>query len=378
MKKLLLGLLLNQMSFYGFAQLRVATDGRALINASSSAPYSFLSTHTDTAIKGLRTSYCSEWGYGIYGRSENFYAPYSVGVAGIASTTSGNVYKYGRAYGIWGEADSAGEGYNYGVFAKLGKGHLGSAIYATTNRTDTGEKLLGCYAGYFSGYVHITEGLSVEGNITCDAMYAPGSSANAAYLNTDNTPSFLSDKVASLSLITSYKDYTTTSTEECSEIQEGAGTPIVQETNPRLQYSLSGEQMEELFPELVYTQQNGTKLINYTGLIPILIRSIAELKREIEELRGGNGSMLISSKGFTTTTYIQQIGSNIEIDKPVNIKRAYLLVYNQNGIKVFEKEIPNYGINTFSLYSMGITKGTYIYTLIGDGQIVESRKTVID
>ena len=44
----------------------------------------------------------------------------------------------------------------------------------------------------------------------------------------------------------------------------------------------------EVFPTVVDTDENGMLKVNYIGLIPVLINSINELRKEIEELKGRN------------------------------------------------------------------------------------------
>lgn len=48
---------------------------------------------------------------------------------------------------------------------------------------------------------------------------------------------------------------------------------------------LLAQEVETVLPEIVLTDDEGKKLINYTALIPVLIESIQELKAEIEELK---------------------------------------------------------------------------------------------
>ena len=44
--------------------------------------------------------------------------------------------------------------------------------------------------------------------------------------------------------------------------------------------------VEKVFPNLVVTDNEGKKLINYTELIPVLINAVQQLSSEVEELKG--------------------------------------------------------------------------------------------
>lgn len=51
---------------------------------------------------------------------------------------------------------------------------------------------------------------------------------------------------------------------------------------------LIAQEVEQVLPEIVLTDDEGKKLINYNALIPILIESIKTLKAEVEALKAGN------------------------------------------------------------------------------------------
>ena len=45
------------------------------------------------------------------------------------------------------------------------------------------------------------------------------------------------------------------------------------------------QEVEKDLPNIVLTDPDGNKLINYTAIIPIMIQSIKELKAEVEALK---------------------------------------------------------------------------------------------
>ena len=46
--------------------------------------------------------------------------------------------------------------------------------------------------------------------------------------------------------------------------------------------------MEKIYPQLVNTNEDGTKSVNYTELIPLLLLQTNNLERKIEELKNNN------------------------------------------------------------------------------------------
>ena len=47
------------------------------------------------------------------------------------------------------------------------------------------------------------------------------------------------------------------------------------------------QEVEEVLPEIVQTRDDGTKAVKYERLCALLIESVKELKKEIEELKSG-------------------------------------------------------------------------------------------
>ena len=50
-------------------------------------------------------------------------------------------------------------------------------------------------------------------------------------------------------------------------------------------YGVIAQEVEKEFPEVVATREDGTKSVSYIKLIPLLIESIKELKKEIDSLK---------------------------------------------------------------------------------------------
>ena len=53
-------------------------------------------------------------------------------------------------------------------------------------------------------------------------------------------------------------------------------------------FGLIAQEVEKIYPELVATQKDGTKCINYTELIPLLLLQSNDMERKIEELKNNN------------------------------------------------------------------------------------------
>jgi hypothetical protein len=59
-----------------------------------------------------------------------------------------------------------------------------------------------------------------------------------------------------------------------------------------LQYGFIAQEIEKVFPELVMTDKNGYKLVNYDKFSPILLQAIKEQQKTIVELEKKNKKLL--------------------------------------------------------------------------------------
>ena len=56
----------------------------------------------------------------------------------------------------------------------------------------------------------------------------------------------------------------------------------------RRHFGLSAQELKEIYPNLVLESQDGYLYVNYTALVPVLIRAIQELKGELDAVKVGN------------------------------------------------------------------------------------------
>lgn len=61
--------------------------------------------------------------------------------------------------------------------------------------------------------------------------------------------------------------------------------------NNRLQIGVIAQEVETVYPELVYTDKDGYRSVDYAKLTPVLIEAVKELKRQNEELQKANHSL---------------------------------------------------------------------------------------
>jgi len=159
------------------------------------------------------------------------------------------------------------------------------------------------------------------------------------------------------------------------------------EENQRTRYGLIAEEVQLSYPELVYSDENGTLAIDYIGLIPLLIDEIKYQRQAIEDLKY---SYKQNSNTESVKSFYQQ--SDIVLKQntpnPFNEKTsiqihnldfdnsAQINIYNMFGKEILvisltkeQKEVI-LNANTFQ-------PGMYLYSLIVDGEIIDTKNMVI-
>ncbi len=328
------------------------------------------------------------WGFAgdfeNYGTNSNFI----VGLKGSVFSTTYTDRDSGRSFGLIGVGGYATSGWNYGVFGRIMGAHNGASIYGTTDTSENGTYIDGRYAGYFNGNTKVVGNITVTGSINGLVL---GQSANAITetrsLNSD--AGNISDKLSKLNAISYYKiepkaakaiiNYGDTA------VTSSKPTLIESQDLAKQHFALSAESLEEIYPDLVYTNDDGSKSINYVEMIPLLVQSINELKAEIKELKSNtNGTTNIDSTSNYSEPSLSQnspnpftTSSQIKLYVPDNIKNATICIYDLSGKQIEKINIANRGEIQISLSSSNLNDGMYLYSLITDGKIIATKRMII-
>ncbi len=204
--------------------------------------------------------------------------------------------------GVWGFGGHSLN--NYGVVGTITNrtGQYGVGVYGADNPLWY-VSLTKDYAGYFDGDVLITDDLQVNGTVQGVLLGSSASaSSNTRANNEDEVTAPTAERLSQLDLTTftypqaarkaenkidhSILKADTTITEEMLRQAEEARKPtyLQKQVFAKQHYALDAEQLEEIFPDLVYEQEDGTKTINYMEMVPILVKTISELNGKVAEL----------------------------------------------------------------------------------------------
>ena len=391
MKRSFLSLLLLIATATTFAQLKVNNYGRLQIgeacNTTESEP------PTATVSIGDDANYV--WSdFGIYNIGlQNCRVPHSskasVGLySEIFPATGGGSQTQTRSTAIWGVSYGSSTN-NFGVVGGLNGGY-GAGIYGTTG-AGPGSQLTGSYAGYFNGNTY------VNGNMTATAIYNLSDirlKQNVTLLSeTDNTQGNAISHLQKLNIIEYnlvYPVKNEKSDSQSNHFKDDTG-PSEVELNRR-HYGVSAQQLQEIYPDLVLEGQDGYLAVNYVELVPILIRSIQELKQELDEMKGQNNTRMTRSESgheqempsaFTNDNILYQNTPNpfkeqtiIRFKLASDVQDASICFFDMNG-RLLKKLPISSGMESVSIGGFELGEGMFLYSLIIDGQEIDTKKMVI-
>lgn len=122
------------------------------------------------------------------------------------------------------------------------------------------------------------------------------------------------------------------------------------------------------------------------GIIASQENEIIDLKKEVAKFSKTNSNE--KEKSFKTDTGEEAelmqntpnpFTNNAEIKYyiPVGIKEASIIITNLNGIEKVKYKITGTGTGSITVTSRGLDAGIYLYSLIADGNIVDTKKMLI-
>lgn len=394
------------------AQLRVIENGNIAVQTDTipRSPLSIKTTgseKTTVSIAGTTNGLSANrsgsanvttsnpWTVAVSGWNTPNNSYFYIGTRGVARTSATNDINKGRAYGVFGEAGNATQGYNYGVYGQLNGNQNGAAVFGTLDPYDA--YVPGRYAGYFAGDVKVTGtiyGSVLSVGATANAVSAQtalATNAAAAGSSVTNTLSQLAPVQFHLStpIMTASAEGDTATTVRTMSAME-----IQHFQKPH--YGLVASELKEVLPELVYEGQNGELCINYIEMIPLLVQSIKELKAEIATLQGGNnGGVVVMSRAIGGATSVEEAtaltipmlkqnnpnpfteNTVIEYTLPETVQTANIYIYDMNGSQIEQIALTERGESSITVNGGQLSAGMYLYSLIADGKVIDTKRMIL-
>ena len=342
----------------------------------------------------------------------------NVGLSGISysshlSSLSGNP----SAIGLWGRGYSYTQGrYAYGVLGKTftnsNNPYNSAAICGIASNYDLTNVIPDDqYAGLFVGKTKVAGDLTVTGNIY-GVVIAPSNSGATNVRSIGGEP--ITDRVLGLSTLSfrypervknngqrpTFLDPDSITIVEMekngidiSEFDEAEDDIVGKQVQEKQHYALSVEELEKVFPDLVYTDKNGDKSINYVEMVPLLVQCINELNARLSAIDGGNekaetrasleSTTAINGKNTLTKAALYQNTPNpftaqteIRFSLPDNTPSAYIYIFDMTG--KMQKQIPvSPSQQSVTINGYELPTGIYLYSLVVGGQEIDTKRMII-
>ena len=215
--------------------------------------------------------------FGGFRVNPNYSQDSNFGVLGIVEQDS----IHGRNYGLCGMIDLLDN------FSK------GAGIYATDCDYcyTFPHNLGGAYAAYFVGDVHVSNNLTAPCLFTtmdfrlCDNIVSLSQSKRNGMTTLDN---LLNMNIVEYNLQSrQFEDISeNVSPEKAEKLKRELGFLKKEEhkMTSRRHFGVDARELQKVYPDLVLEGEDGSLSVNYLEMVPLVIRSIQELKQEIDEL----------------------------------------------------------------------------------------------
>ena len=170
-----------------------------------------------------------------------------------------------------------------------------------------------------------------------------------------------------------------------------------QENNNSERYGFIAQNVKEVFPELVYTDNSGYMYVDYIGLIPILVQSINELRAELAEVKGekqdeNQAPMMQSPQQSGQNELEASLGAAklyqnapnpwssetvIRYSLPQGVASAMIYIYDMQGTQLKSIPASGRGESHVTLTARDLKAGMYLYALVADGTLIDSKQMIL-
>lgn len=165
-------------------------------------------------------------------------------------------------------------------------------------------------------------------------------------------------------------------------------TPLLKDG--RKSYGFIAQEIQKVLPDLVFADNSGMLAVDYIAIIPYLVEAIKEQNEEIAQLKKMIGkdpesplnnrneiipvaSCRLYQNNPNPFRYSTQIKSEIASD----IRTAKLYIYDMNGAQKQNIDISARNTIVTEISATSLKPGMYYYSLVCDGQEVDTKRMII-
>ncbi|MDE6410196.1 MAG: tail fiber domain-containing protein [Muribaculaceae bacterium] len=163
----------------------------------------------------------------------------------------------------------------------------------------------------------------------------------------------------------------------------------------RFSYGFLAQEVQEIFPELVYEDENGLLSLDYNGFIPLLVDAYKDLKAQVAEQQETIANLTSGAKKTKGTAGIESLygddnvvlmqnrpnpfkaTTEIKCHLPQEVSEAFICIYDLNGRQQMRLDIRERGDVAVTVSGSSLQPGMYIYSLIADGNEADSKRMIL-
>lgn len=154
---------------------------------------------------------------------------------------------------------------------------------------------------------------------------------------------------------------------------------------------LSVVDLETVLPEAIRHDPEGAVYINYSAVIPVLVEAFKEQQRTIETLQKEITDLKAGDKGVSGIENRESSGNILyqNVPNPTNssatiecyldtyTSKATIAIYDLNGSQIKEYPLHHQGKNLVVIGAGEFKPGIYLYSLLVDGKLIDTKRMVI-
>lgn len=162
-----------------------------------------------------------------------------------------------------------------------------------------------------------------------------------------------------------------------------------------VEFGFLAQELMTVYPELVTKDTLGYYYVNYIGLIPVLVEALKDQKAQIDALttivyKSNSAPKKVGTNSTTeeidvlTYPVLEQNVPNpfntvttIGFYLPTTIATASIYVYDMNGGQLKSISIPDRGKGTITIQGSEFSAGMYLYALIADGKVIDTKRMIL-